>query len=88
MPPARRSTNKPNRKSQCFFLIKFYSLSSDGPYVLYLNNSPVSKANTELRCGFYMKFHSQDKDIFVVDTEEIYNYKCSLTYSSKYRMTF
>lgn len=87
MPPARRSTNKANWNRQCFF-IKFYSLSSDGPYALYLNNGLVSKADTELRCGFYMKFHSQDKEIFVVDTEGIYNNKCSLTYSSKYRLTF
>ncbi|XP_065368147.1 dynein intermediate chain 2, ciliary [Calliphora vicina] len=46
---------------------------------------------TELRlksCGSCMKFHPQDKEIFLVGTEEGCIYKCSIAYSSKYLMTY
>ncbi|KAM7343034.1 dynein intermediate chain 2, ciliary isoform 1-T1 [Cochliomyia hominivorax] len=59
---------------------------------LYLENGLVSGPDgTELRlksCGSCMKFHPQDKEIFLVGTEEGVIYKCSIAYSSKYLMTY
>ncbi|XP_055383476.1 dynein intermediate chain 2, ciliary [Condylostylus longicornis] len=39
-------------------------------------------------CGTALTFHPKDKEIFLVGTEEGLIYKCSISYSSKYLMTY